>query len=285
MRRFYAIIWGLCFSLFVFTSAAFAEESLKMAVFPRKPPLETSAAFDPLAKYLSSKIGKKVELVVFKDFESFWGALQKEKFDLVHYNQYQYIKSHKELGYRVVLMNEEFGEAKAKAAIIVRSDSGINTLSDLKGKRIIFGGGKQAMQSYIGATQILRKGGLKKGDYQEEFAINPTNGVISVYKKLADASGVGEMLLGTTSMKDRIDVSQLKVLERGEPLPMLCWAVRPGLDDPITDRIVKVMTSLKQDDASREILKKIEATTFLPASDSDYDVVRKVVKEVLGEEY
>jgi phosphonate transport system substrate-binding protein len=262
-----------------------AEEVLKMAVFPRKPVLETKKAFDPLVQYLSSGIGRRVELSVFKDFESFWSGIKNREYDLVHYNQYHYIKSHKELGYDVILMNEEFGSTKVNAAIVIRKDSGINTLADLKGRKIVFGGGKQAMQSYIGATQILRKAGLKAGDYTEEMSINPPNAALAVFNHLADAAGIGEVILSLSSVKERVNTDQLKVLARGEDLPMLCWGVKKELDRGLVAQIQKEMVGLRETSEGKEILKNVEATAFVPATDKDYDIVRRVVKEALGEEY
>ncbi|MBI3354160.1 MAG: phosphate/phosphite/phosphonate ABC transporter substrate-binding protein [Nitrospirae bacterium] len=262
-----------------------AEEVVKMAIFPRKPTLETVKAYEPLAQYLTSKIGKKVELLVYKDFNAFWDGMKKREGDLVHFNQYQYIKGHKELSYDVFLMNEESGSARINAAIIVRKDSGINNLSDLKGKKILFGGGRQAMQSYIGATQILKKHGLKESDYVVDFAINPPSTAIAVFNKAADAAGVGEVVLNLSAIKERIDVSQLKVLAKGDELPMLCWAVKKEMNKDVAEKIKKAMIGLKNDEEGKKILKEAEATAFVPATDKDYDLVRKIVKEALDEEY
>ncbi|MBI5026262.1 MAG: phosphate/phosphite/phosphonate ABC transporter substrate-binding protein [Nitrospirae bacterium] len=275
--------------LFIFnylsTNTALAEDVIKMGIFPRKPTLETMKAYEPLAKYLSSKIGKKVELVVSKDFETFWIGVKNREYGLVHYNQYHYIKSHKELGYNVILMNEEFGSSKVNAAIIVRKDSGINKVSDLKGKKILFGGGKQAMQSYIGAAYTLKQNGLKKGDYVEEFATNPPNVVFAVYNKMADAGGIGEVVLHLPMVKERVDVEKLKVLAKGDDLPMLCWAVKKEMNKELVEKIQKAMMELKNDEAGRKILKDAEATAFVPATDKDYDIVRRVVKEAINESY
>ena len=262
-----------------------AEETLKMAIFPRKSLEETAKAFDPLARYLSKKIDQKVELVLFKDFETFWQSLKSHQYDLVHYNQYHYIKSHQEWGYEVILMNEEAGSTKISSVIIVREDCGIKKVAGLKGKRIVFGGGRQAMQSYIGATQLLRKGGLKHGDYLEEFAVNPPNVVLSVFTKMADAGGVGEMSFHFSSVKQRVDTAQLRILARGEPLPMLPWAVKPKMNRLLADQIRMAMIQLREDKANAQILGNIEVTGFVPATDRDYDIVRQVVKEVLNEEY
>ena len=214
--------------IFLFLSAGitFAEETIKLGIFPRKGALETKISYEPLRKYLSEKTGKKVELILSKDFTAFWESVKNREFDLVHYNQYHYIKSHKELGYNIIVKNEEAGSAKARSAIVVRKDSGIDSIAGLKGKKIVFGGGKQAMQAYIGVVYLLKKNGFKSGDYIESVAVNPPSAAMAVYSKTVDAGGIGDVIMNLPSLKQKIDVSQLKFVAEGEPLPMLCWAVK-----------------------------------------------------------
>jgi phosphonate transport system substrate-binding protein len=198
-------------------SAVLAE--LTIGVFPRRPPAVTAQAFQPLADHLSQVLGEKVNLVVPKDFNEFWSELQQNKYDLVHCNQYHYIKSHKELGYRVIAANHEFGSGNIVGALSVRTDSGINSIADLKGKTILFGGGKNALVSYIAPTAVLKKAGLEAGrDYKVEFSKNPPSAVIGVYNRAADASGAGNEVLKIKAVSEKIDVNQMKILAESEPV-------------------------------------------------------------------
>ena len=129
------------------------------------------SAFKPLAEHLSKVLGEEVKIVAPKDFKEFWKGVQSNQYDIVHFNQYHYIKSHKELGYNVIAANEEFGSSTIAGAIAVRSDSGINSVADLKGKTILFGGGKMAMTSYIATTAMLKKAGLNADGLSEKLSI------------------------------------------------------------------------------------------------------------------
>lgn len=263
----------------------FGDEAIKMAIFPRKPVLVTAKQYQPIADFLSDKIKKKVELVVFKDFSTFWKGLQKEEYHLVHFNQYHYIKSHKELGYTVIFKNEEFGSSEINAAIVVRRDSNIHTVSDLTGKKVVFGGGEKAMQSYIGAKHILRTNGLEDGAYTQDFAVNPPNAILAVFNRLADAGGIGEVVLSLPMMKKKIDTHEIRVLARGRDLPMLPWAVRDGMDENMVREIKNTMINLKNSKEGMNLLKGAAVTSYVQATDEEYDIVRKIVKEAINEEY
>ncbi len=256
---------------------------LLMGVFPRRPVAVTHKLFRPLAEKLSKELGEPVKLVVAKNFKSFWKGVEGKQYDIVHYNQYHYLLSHKKLGYKVIAVNEEFGSSKIAGALSVRKDSGINSVADLKGKTVLFGGGKKAMGSYIAPTAVLKGAGLEAGkDYTVKFAKNPPSAVIAVFNKAADAAGSGNVILKTKVVQKKVDVSQMKILAESEPFVHLPWAVKGDMAADKATRIQQVMTSLKGSDDA--VLKAARVTNFVAASDADFAKVREIVKFVTGED-
>jgi phosphonate transport system substrate-binding protein len=263
-----------------------AMATLEMGVFPRRPVAVTHKFFKPLADYLSKQMGEEVKLVVPKNFGAFWKMVEAKQFDVVHYNQYHYLKSHKDFGYKVIVANEELGSKVIAGAITVRTDSGINSVEDLKGKTILFGGGKKAMGSYIATTAILKKHGLEAGkDYTVKFAKNPPSAVIGVYNKAADAAGSGNIILKVAGVTKKIDISKMKILEESEPFTHLTWAVKDSVTDDKAKKLQALMTELAASDEGKQILKSAKVSNFYSASDADYAKVREIVKFAIGEDY
>ena len=116
-----------------------AEDPLIMGVFPRRNAVETTRLFTPMADYLGQRLGREVRLLTSRNFDSFWKAVTEERYDIVHYNQYHYIRSAKT--YRVIARTQEFGKDAVAGALFVRKDSGITEVSQLRGRTVIFGGG------------------------------------------------------------------------------------------------------------------------------------------------
>lgn len=260
-----------------------AAADINMGVFPRRPVAVTHKAFKPLAEKLSQEMGEKVNLIVAKNFKEFWKGVKNKKYDLVHYNQYHYLLSKKDGSYNVILSNEEFGNKNVAGALTVRADSGINTVADLKGKTILFGGGKKAMGSYIAPTAVLKKAGLTAGkDYTVKFSKNPPSAVIGVYNKAAEAAGSGNVILKIKVVNKKTDVKQLKILAESDPFVHLTWAVKSSMPADKSAKIQSVMTSLKG--SNDAILKAAKVTNFHKASDADYAKVREIVKYALGED-
>ena len=259
-----------------------SENPLIMGVFPRRNATETTQLFTPMAAYLGEQLGRKVTLVTSKDFESFWQGVTERRYDIVHYNQYQYIRSAKT--YRVIAHNEEFGKNAVAGALYVRKDGGIAEVSQLRGRTIIFGGGKDAMLSYIAPRFLLMQAGLKEGDFKTEIAVNPQNALVALYYKQADAAGGGEIVLDQPVVKNAIDVQELRLLAATEPLLFLPWAVKRTMPAKLAESIQSILVDLKNSEAVKQVLKSAIMTGMRKAEDGDYDPHRKMATAVFGPE-
>ncbi|QEP44331.1 phosphate/phosphite/phosphonate ABC transporter substrate-binding protein [Ectothiorhodospiraceae bacterium BW-2] len=290
-------LWRLSIALWLFTELAFppvalaqsgasaVADTLVVGIFPRRNARQTVTLFTPLINHLSAELNREVELVTARDFATFWGQVARREFDLVHFNQYHYIKAHAHYGYEAIVANEEFGERSIASALYVRRDSGIESLSQLRGRTLIFGGDKSAMMSYIIPIAMLQKAGLQQGDYQQKFAITPLNSVFSVYFKQADAAAAGEIVARLPMITERIDVSALKQLQISEAIPHLPWAVAPEMPIEQRQQLSRLLTTLSATATGRALLEQAKLTGLHPATDADYERVRHLVKQVLGETY
>ncbi|HFD32162.1 MAG TPA: phosphate/phosphite/phosphonate ABC transporter substrate-binding protein [Gammaproteobacteria bacterium] len=256
-----------------------------VGIFPRRNKSVTRRLFNPLIRYLETKLNHRVILKTPATFSIFWEDVEDGKYDLVHFNQYHYIISKKNLGYTAILRNKEFGKDTLSSAIIVRKDSGINSVDDLKGKTIVFGGGPKAMQSYIYSRYLLKHSGLVAGNYIEDFSINPPNALFALYYKKADAAGVGDTTIKLDMVSKQIDTNKLKVLLRGVELPHLPWAIKDDVPLKLRQLIQNTLASLHKTSQGKEILKAAGLDQLIPSKDNDYDKHRKIVEDVLGEAY
>ena len=260
------------------------DTELVMGIFPRRAADVTEKLFTPLAAYLSRQLGRPIRLETTHNFVSFWDNVDRQRYDIVHFNQYHYVRSHKTRGYRVILKNEEMNRSTIAASLFVHKDSGINSIMDLKGRKIVFGGGKTAMMSYITASHLLEAGGLHKGDYVTTFAINPMRAVIAVYYRQA-AAGAGDIVKLLPSVRQEIDVSELKMLATGQPMAHLPWAVKQDMSQQTLRRIQAILSRAAETPPGRKALATAQLTNLNIASDTEYDPHREIIRLVLGKNY
>lgn len=258
------------------------EEPLVLGVFPRNKATETVTMYSPLVDHLTERLGRKVTLVTAKDFEAFWKGVTEGRYDIVHYNQYHFTRSSQ--SYRVIAHNQEFGKNAVAGALFVRKDSGINDVSQLRGRTIIFGGGKDAMLSYIGPRFLLMQAGLKEQDFKSEFAVNPPNAMLALFNKQADAAGGGDILIDLQAVRKAIDAKEIKMLAATEPLLFLPWAVKRSMPAALVDSVQATLIELGNTEAGRKVLKTARTSGLDKASDKDYDPHRRMVNAVFGPE-
>ena len=261
-------------------ASATQQKPLVIGIFPRRNATNTIKMFQPLTDYLSKQLGRPVKLVTARNFSAFWDGVVKQRYDIVHYNQLHYIESHKNYGYQVILANEEFGVKTICGTIMVRTDGGIDKLSDLKGKRIIFGGGRKAMISYVATTSLLRDAGLQDGDYQELFAKNPPNASLAAYHHQSDAAGIGTPVMKMPSIKASIDISKVKFLAETKPLVHLPWAVNKRLGDETARKVTRAMLDLINSEQGRKILASAKLTGLYKVTDKDFDPHRRLIDKI-----
>jgi phosphonate transport system substrate-binding protein len=248
-----------------------------IAIFPRRDAATTVNMFTPLANYLEEKLQRPVEIQTGANFQVFLNRLNKVKADLIHLNQYQYINIHNELGYEAIVQNEEFKEQNISSAIYVRKDSGITEVKQLKGKNIVFGGGKTAMMSYIVPTYLLRQAGLEAGDYKEVIAVNPPNAVLATYLNQADAGAAGEVVRRLPLVTKKINTDELMIIAESEKLPHLPWAINKSVPDNQKQFIKQLLVDLKLSKEGKAILKSARLTAFNPVDHETYNSHKRII--------
>jgi len=257
-----------------------ADGPLVMGVFPRFHAGETTRRYSPVADYLSERLGRKVSLITARDFESFWRGIEELRYDIVMYNQYQYIRSAK--NYRVIAHNKEFGKSTLAGVLYVRKDSNITSLAQLRGRTVLFGGGEDAMIGYIAPVYMMLQAGLKKEDFISRFAVNPLNSVIAMYHKQADAAGSGDGAIEQPALKNAINTDELTVLAVSDQLLHLPWAVKRTMPVKLRESIQSALVNLEKSEAGKQVLKSAVLTGIGQAEDKDYDPHRKMVRAVTG---
>jgi phosphonate transport system substrate-binding protein len=277
---------GILYLLCLIAAAALApavqaaDEPLVLGVFPRFNASDTTTRYTPVAEYLQERLGRKVVLVTSKDFQSFWRGVEEQRYDIVQYNQYHYIRSAKT--YQVVAHNKEFGKSTMAGALYVRKDSGITSLPQLRGRTVMFGGGEDAMISYIAPVYMMLQAGLKKDEFKSQFAVTPINSVIGVYHKQADAAGTGDNVVGQPVIRNAINMDELMPLAVSEQLLHLPWSVKRAMPARLRETIQSTLVELENTEAGRNVLKSALLTGIGKAEDKDYEPHRKMVRAVMG---
>lgn len=225
----------------------------------------------PLTEYLSQAIGRPVSLQLSPNMASAINEIANNNVDLAYLTPVAYIKAHQKGKADILVKTVTNNKASFQLMIVVRKDSPIRTIADLEGSEFAFGDKAALLQRavVVGAGIPLNKLGSYK--------------FIGHYDNIARGVEVGDFDAGI--LKDtkafKWESKGLRILYRSPALPPYNIAVSNKLNKATREKLKNAFIAL--DDSNprhRAIIKALSKkyNGFTEAKNSDYDVVRKLIK-------
>lgn len=253
------------------TSLASTKDELLFGSVAMDIPAVMHKRLKPLAKYLGEKLDRPVSMKLSPNMGAAIKEVADKKVDLAYLTPVAYLKAHKRGGVRLVAKTVTKGKASFQLMIVVKEDSPIKTVEDLKGKRFAFGDKRALLQraAVVGA-------GAKMDDFSEyQF--------IGHYDNIARAVMNGDFDAGILkdTMAFQWQGKGLRILAASPDLPPYNIAARGDIDDKTLAELQQAFLEL--DPKNPEHLKVIKSIDkkydgFAPTSDAEYDVVRKLIE-------
>lgn len=258
----------------------YKQNTIKVAILPLYSPLTIFKRYDPLMRYLSEKTGYEFKLVIPRDFEEFISIVSSGKVQFSYQNPYVYSIISKKYPVKVLAttVGEDCatdegtcGREKFRGVIIVRKDSNINKIQDLKGKKIMIVSPTSAAGFLSQKIYLEKKGFDLKRDFKLIDAKRQEKVIIGVYKGQADAGFVRESAL--TVWSEEVDMSKIKILAYTDFLPNWPFCAVNNKNLELTEKVKKIITHIEDP----SILKKAKIKGFKDASDEDFTILKRFI--------
>jgi len=251
---------------------------------------ETTQRFLPLTRYLSDKVGVEFVMVPVDtmDFEKRFKA---GEFMFTHTNSLIYIVLHENEGAQL-LASEKRGKlgSRSAGAIIARKGSGIQKLTDIRGKRMAFGP-MLAPTGYLAEYDLMLAAGINPENDLAHYTIPPGSYkheklIYGVLYGLYDVAAAPVMDLENMTREGKIAADDLVILAQSKPIPYCTFAVSKDADPVLVKKVKEALLSLKASDTALvdgEQLKVMKAAWidgYEELLDTDYDPIREMAKRV-----
>jgi len=257
-----------------------AERPLAMVFVPSVNSQELQASADELAKLLETETGYKVKGSVGTSYSAVVEAMGTGHVDLGWLNPFSYVLAHNKYGVEPLLITKRSGSRTYHGVIITRTDSGINNLMDLKGKRFAFVDPLSTSGTIYPKLTMMAAGIDPQKDLgQTFFASGHDKVVIAVYQKQADAGAIygGK----DRDARDRVQgtipdvMEKTKVIAKTDPIPNDNISVRKELPAEVKAKLKTALQKIMATDAGRRILENYEIDGVESVTDADYESIRK----------
>lgn len=250
------------------------DQVIKFGVFPYKSPRTTFDLFGPIAKRIQEKTGKKVELVSAPDYNTYIERGKAGLYDLALPCVTCFFKM-QEAGYHVIAR----GEPSFHGGIVVRKDSGINAVEQLKGRRIA-AIGRHSYAGYIFAKTMLEKNGIDPEQGVTFSFLNKADSIIlAVLNRQHDAGVIRVDVLEDNQFQTVRD--SLVVLALSPEVPHFPFVVKNSMAPETVTQILDVLLAISPaSPADKKLLENLGIERFSLSQDADYQDFRKISNRI-----
>lgn len=281
----------------VILSLAFTSQSI--AATPKKEivmgfnPAENAELMETnskaFAEYFKAKTGMNVKTFIATDYTALIEALRSGRVDFAWLPPFSFVKGEKVANAQVLLKSVRKGNPFYYAAIITRSDKGINKIDDLKGKTIAWVDPSSSAGHVFPKASVMNKFKVDPDKFfsKQVFAGSHDALVLSVLNGTVDAGATFcNDLKGTdgawTQYLKPEDQGKIKVVHVTDPIPGdTMTSSKKFIDNnkELVDMTVKTLVGMNDTEEGKKLLKtlyRIDAVT--PAKSADYEPVRAAAR-------
>ena len=250
---------------------------IKFGVVARYSPRLIYQGYQPIMDFLTNETDYRFELKLSKTYSEALNFLKTDSVQIASLGTYSYIEANKNFGARCILkpLNPK-GKPFFKGIIIVREDSPIKTLSELKGKKFAFASSK-ATAGFLIPKRAMYKAGVNLTDLAGYENIEHHNSVArAVLRGEYDAGAVKDIIAYKNKEKG------LRFIFTSANIPSIPIAVGANFDTTMVNQVKEALLFLDPNNTKhQELMKSWDAEFrygFVEAQDSDYDPIRELIK-------
>lgn len=270
--------WTLAAISFALVPAlAGAADKLVLGIHPYKAPSKLIGAFAPLATTLSKQLGMPVEIKIAADYQQHIDAIGRDQIDIAYLGPASYVKLVEQYGKKPLLARQALrGIPTFHGKIIVRQDSPLHSLADLKGKSFAFGDPASTM-SHLVPRYMLWEAGVGGDDLSRHaFLGSHDNVALAILAGDYDAGAVKEAVFHKYRSRG------LRALATSPALSDHLFVASNRLSPDQVARIRQTLLNLGSTADGIKVLYKIKRgiTALVPVHDDDYQNLRVIVNKL-----
>lgn len=276
------LITCLAMTMILPPKPARAEDKITIGLLPEMNVFKQKKRFEPLAAYLSARMNAKVELSLLSRYGNIIERLMETDIDAAFLGSFTGALAISQLGVEPIArpVNED-GASTYSGYIFVRTDSGIKSVADMKGKTFAFVE-KATTAGYVFPLAWLKQNQVDNIDTYFKayhFTGSHDSAIDSVLSGRADIGAAKNTIYNFIRKENpRID-KELTILETSPTVPSNGLCVKPDMPQAKKERLRQELLSLHESNEGGEVLKSLGFQKFVETSKEDYQPVFTMADE------
>lgn len=256
------------------------DEALVMGFVPLVDADTLVESLEPLSEILGESLGQPVKEFTATNYVGVVEGLGSGQVDFGIIPPFAYALAHKESDAEVILTTvDDDGTSGYHSIIMVRKDSGIDTIDDLKGKNIAFVD-PSSTSGYLFPGAYLKEHGI---DLEKDINYQYSGGHDKSLQLLlnGDVDAIATFYNIGQRYKDEFPTAEeeLKTIGKTELIPGISVTVRSDMDQETKDKLIDTLSNLDKTHEAKELMTDLfNIQGFKEASNEDYEVINKTAE-------
>ena len=276
--------------------AGYVPTKLTVQFVPSQNADTLEAKAKPLEKLLGDRLGIEVKVSVSTDYNVIIEAMASKQVDVGFLPPTAYVIAKDKGAAEVLLQAQRKGVDDAtgaptedlvdfyKSMIIVKKDSPIQSVEDLKGKKIAYQNVTSSAGFVWPAGKLMEHGLDPLKDVQPITVKGHDQGVLAVLNGDVDAAAIFQDARNTVSKDYPTGFEDTRVLTFTQPIPNDTISIRPDMNPEWAEKIKEAFISLGSDPEGYQIIKDIYTHEgYVESEDSVFNIVREYNEKVKTE--
>jgi phosphonate transport system substrate-binding protein len=259
--------------IFFIPSDIFAQEEILIGLIPEQNIFKQMDKYKPLAAYLSEKAGIKIRLTILSKYGDIVDRFVSRNMDGAFFDALTGAMAMNKLGVEPIARPVNLdGTATVRSYIFSRSDSKINSVKDMKGKKVAFVD-RATATGYLFAIAFLRENGVRDIDrYLGEYFFTGSHdsAIYSVLDGRAEIGSAQSTIFDMLVAKDPTINKELNIIAKSGEFPETTLCLRKNISPKIKSSITDILLNMNNDAQGKEILKKFGILKFIKADAKDF---------------
>ena len=259
-------------ALLSFAAWAQAQQVFRVTTIPEEAATEQTRKFGPIAAYLEKKLGMKVEFTPVSDYPAAVEVMVNKKVDLVWFGGFTYVQASLRSGGKIIPIAQREEDTKFQSVFIAKTDSGIKTLADMKGKQVSFGSQSSTSGHLMPRSNLLNAGINPEKDFRRIAYSGAHDATIaSVVSGKVDAAALDITVWKKFVAENKVDTKAVDVFFTTPTFFNYNWAVHADMPAALREKITRALLDIDPNTPEgAEILKLNRATRYIPTSPENY---------------
>ncbi len=273
--------WALSIPLLLFAIPFVTADSdnsgLTLGVFPYLPTKSMEQIFAPIAARFSELTGRPVALRSRPDYARFREQVKQQTYDILFIQPFDYVSVAATNGYiplaRWVASSDQDDHGDLNAIIVTRGDSAVTTVDDLQDQDV-------AVPNLDAAVTLLGRYALAKLGIKVNIRA-AGNHIACLQQVQVKRSAACITAWPPTKLFEKKNGVKLKLVYTTDTIPSSLFAIHTRVPEQQRRLLETELLSWRSEDPSDAAYLSHGAWTRLyPATDRDYDSVRKIWAEL-----